>query len=441
VRPDTAAPDRRLFIMRLAVSACFILTTGWYRLGSTPFRPELYATRFVLFWALLATFALWLLIGAPGFSAFRRHRLWVAWALCLSLLALWAFASQTWAFTRLLRPDVSASAGITWLAIALFALTVGCTASPRDIIWSLILTSTLMGVTVIAQVAQQGSLGLWTVGEFAFSVARPGASILQADGMVYLRPQALLPHPNMAGGLLALGALFAGAQSVTVPGWARMIALVCLPVLLWALLLTFSRAAWIGLAASALIVLILMRVRWRALILPASIIVVVAGLFFAQYRPLLAARAGDGGESVELRSVSDRLVFTEFALRAIAERPVTGQGIGAFPWRSAGYIRETFFDLRGDQVHQVFLATWAELGLVGFVLFAASLLFGAAAAFQQRRANAHTGGLILLAAAALFAVIGLFDHYPYSQLPFMALWWGCLASAMRLTPSDEPGKL
>ncbi|MFN8564166.1 MAG: hypothetical protein U0703_21690 [Anaerolineae bacterium] len=39
---------------------------------------------------------------------------------------------------------------------------------------------------------------------------------------------------------------------------------------------------------------------------------------------------GEGG-SVELRSVSDRIVFMDFAFRSIVERPILGVGIGNFP--------------------------------------------------------------------------------------------------------------
>jgi O-antigen ligase len=154
----------------------------------------------------------------------------------------------------------------------------------------------------------------------------------------------------------------------------------------------------------------------------------VGGLFLAQYRPLIGARVGEGAESLELRSVSDRLVYTDFALRAIEERPLIGQGAGYFPWRAAAYLRETFFDLRGDHVHQVFLSAWAELGLVGFALLCAALCLGVEAAL---RAGARDGGLRagMLASVLALAVVGLFDHYPYSQLPFMALWWGLLAAA------------
>lgn len=223
----------------------------------------------------------------------------------------------------------------------------------------------------------------------------------------------------------------------------NLLLLFSLSLIFYALLLTFSRAAWIGLVAGAVALLPYIRLRvWRLLPLVA-IALLVGGVFVWQYRSLLAARTGVATESIELRSVADRVVYTDFALRAIEEQPILGQGAGNFPWRAADYIRETFFDLKGDHVHHVFLGVWADLGAVGFGLFVLALALGVEA--SVRRTGLRTGleaplphgeGLwvrvdrpALVACVIAFAVVGLFDHYPYSQLPFIALWWGLLAAA------------
>jgi hypothetical protein len=213
--------------------------------------------------------------------------------------------------------------------------------------------------------------------------------------------------------------------------------------MLYALLLTFSRAAWIGLAAGAVVLLPQVRLRIMRLLPLLLIALVVGGAFLWQYRPLLAARTGVATESIELRSVADRVVYTDFALRAIEERLVLGHGAGNFPWRAAAYIEETFFDLKGDHVHHVFLGVWAELGVVGFALFVLALVLGVEAGLRSRagyilplQSGTRRGRMYpapshnpALAAVVAFAVVGLFDHYPYSQLPFMALWWGLLAAS------------
>jgi len=171
----------------------------------------------------------------------------------------------------------------------------------------------------------------------------------------------------------------------------------------------------------------------RASLAAAVGLTLIVGFAFAiAYFPLLQARTGQVAESVEMRSVSDRIVFTDLALRSIRERPILGVGIGNFPWRTSYYLAETTFDLRGDNVHNVLLSAAAELGIVGLLLLIAAIVSGAIAAVRVLSAangDDRAARMALLAAfVALFAV-GFLDHYPWTQIHFQVAWWGCLAAA------------
>jgi O-antigen ligase len=154
--------------------------------------------------------------------------------------------------------------------------------------------------------------------------------------------------------------------------------------------------------------------------------------FFVAYRPLLAARAGQVEAGVEMRSVSDRIVFINLALRSISERPILGVGIGNFPWRTSYYLAETDFDLRGDNVHNVLLSAAAELGIIGLLLLIAAIVCGVIAAVGRLRTSDDYAARLALFAIfiALFAV-GLLDHYPWTQIHFQVAWWGCLAASAK----------
>ncbi len=441
----------RTLLPRIGICICFALMATWLRFtAAPPIFPPTYMSRFVLFSALLITIVIWFACGMPGLAALRRERVRALMLLCLLLLAGWAYASQSWGYAADRQPAHGLNAALSWCVVALFCVVVASAAPPPA--W---IAGTLIGVTLInaalaaAQVANGGWLGWWRLGEFRFNAALDGTSLIQSGDITFVRPYGLLAHPNMLGGLLVVGVLLAAGwyaggragrrgpgEDANAPkaesGRASVFSFVLLSafaLLLGALLLTFSRAAWIGLAAGGLAWLGM--VVWRRFLPLILIALVVGGLFVAQYRPLLLARVGDGSESLELRSVSDRLVYTDFALRAIAERPLVGQGAGYFPWRAAAYIEETFFDLRGDHVHQVYLSAWAELGLVGFVLMILALCLGIEAGLSAVRSAVPTERALraaMLASVIGLATVGLFDHYPYSQLPFMALWWGLLAA-------------
>jgi hypothetical protein len=479
----------RTLLPQIGIVVCFLLMGTWLRFTFAPtVYPSVYISRFVVFSAMLITIAVWFACGMPGFAALHRSRARAWMLLCLLVLAIWAYASQGWGFAAARAPQAGSNAALAWCVVALFCVVVASAAPPHGwIVGAVLVSAALNAVLAVAQVANGGALGLHALGEFRFGGEIDGTSLIEAGDITFVRPYGLLAHPNMLGGLLVVGVLLAATYIVSRPHpptpspdgegenasqrhgirdhvatdakngvpttddpvgtpflasalrkyGVRAILISLLALLLYGLLLTFSRAAWLALAAGGVAWMGMVFVRrrgagaqtiapLRTFVVPLIVSLLVGGLFLAQYRPLIGARVGEGAESLELRSVSDRLVYTDFALRAIEERPLIGQGAGYFPWRAAAYLRETFFDLRGDHVHQVFLSVWAELGLVGFALLCAALCLGVEAALRAGAGGLRAG---LLASVLALAVVGLFDHYPYSQLPFMALWWGLLAAS------------
>ncbi len=425
--------------LHMGIATAFALVPVWYRLpGSADSFSATYSAGFLLFWPMLWTVGWWLALGLPGFAALRRDPARRLWALALLLLALWAFLSATWSYTRAFRPEVTAGAALPLGVAALFAAAVACAGSPRQIVTTLCAGLLWNAALAGLQVALQGPVGLRALGEFAIYPQQSGVSVVLAEGVRWLRPYGLLPHPNILAGFLVVGLLaalrLAFSPGRRAPGAGGGLLLAGL----WALLLTFSRAAWIGLAAAGAAILPLL---WRArrpgwAVRAAALLglsLVAAGLFAALYWPFLANRAGVGDDaSLELRSISDRAIFADFARQAISESPLIGVGIGNFPWKASRYLRFTAFDLRGQPVHQVYLSAWAELGLVGLGLLAVALGTGVEAALRARRRIEQT---LLLGAVIALAIIGLFDHYPWTLLQFQALWWGLLAAAGR---PDEP---
>lgn len=452
--PRTA---QRLLPVQAGIVLTFALVPVWYRFKGVagPF-DVLFSAGFLIFWPMLWTVGWWLMLGLPGFAALRRDPVRRLWALTLLALALWAFLSQAWAYTRSFQPEVTLGAALPFGLAALFAVVVACAGPPaRAIVAALVVGLVWNSLLAGAQVAVQGSVGLVAPGEFALNPAASGTAIVQADGLRWLRPYGLLPHPNILAGFFALGLLAALVWVLSGSTRRWLVGTLIFLAGLWAFLLTFSRGAWLGFAVGALAITPLL---WRLSLrergvrlrfaVTLGLSLAAAGLFAALYWPFLTARAGIGGESVELRSVSDRAVFTEFAFRAIRESPLVGLGIGNFPWRATWYLQFTAYDLQGQPAHHVFLSAWAELGLVGFALLVLALMFGVEAALRTPSLPDRRGDLIgclyqpphypdsdslaravLLGGVVALAVISLLDHYPWTLLHFQAAWWGLVAAA------------
>ncbi|MBC7812151.1 MAG: hypothetical protein H7175_13435, partial [Burkholderiales bacterium] len=239
--------------MQAGILATFALTSVWYRIpGTQPillFTP-LYTVRFAIFLAMLWTVGWWLIAGLPGFAELRRDRLRGLWALGLLTLALWAYASTTWAFQRVDYPEVGETAALQLSVVALFAVVVAC-CSPLARYVALALVLGLIGNTQITmlQVASQRDLGLRWLGEFSLGPDFPGVSVVQSGAVRWLRPYGLLPHPNILAGILVIGLLASVVWIISSRQQIRWLGTLVFLAGLWALLLTFSRGAWGSFAA------------------------------------------------------------------------------------------------------------------------------------------------------------------------------------------------
>lgn len=461
----------RLTLIHAGILATFGLIPVWYRFSTAAppplFLPKLYVSYFLIFLPMLWTICWWVGLGLPGVAGLRRDTLRAGWALALLLLALWALASPLWAFQRDAYPEVAAGASLQFGVVALFSVVVACAGPPRQGIVGIIVVGVLWNsIVTIGQVAAQGPLDLRALGEFPLDVNSPGISYVQAGPARWLRPYSLLPHPNMLAGYFAIGLLAILVWIAAHQRLLRWAGFLIFTLGWWSFLLTFSRGAWIGLAAGGFAMLpALLRKRtpasqaiWlmekprllKGLLLSLGIALAVGLIFAAAFRPFLSARAGIGGESIEQRSVSDRMVFADFAYRSILERPILGVGAGNFPWRASYYLMNTDYDLRGDNVHHAMLSAWAELGLVGFLLLASALVLGVEAALRDLRrkpVDVHGRGepvfraaddafarLACLGGFMTLTAISLLDHYPWTILHFQVAWWGLLAAALR--PND-----
>lgn len=449
--------------MQGLIGAVFVLIPLWGVLPrGLPLLPSgLLASRFVMVLPMLLFVGGWLVAGLPNFNTVRTQPARAVF--CASLLAWagWAILSREWAFvsnfpptSRNYHPETADSAALQWAIVVMFVVAlVHVPPTPRTLIWAFGIGLALHSLIALGQAFAQQSLGLGWLGELPRTPDTRGASVLVAGEWRWLRPYGLLPHANNLAGYLSVTTLYVWAWGVAhgQRAWLPVVSLGAAAVLL-----TFSRSAWLGLII-ALGVLFAAGGAWlwesaarrRYIALSVLLLMGVAALFVWQYRPLIVARTAGLGvseytqdavargeiESIETRSFSDRAVFSALAWRAIREQPLFGVGVGNLPWKISYYLLQTDYDLRANYVHNVYLAVWGDLGLVGLVCMALALaagVMGGAWQVWQARGAARLLGGSLLAGAVLLAVVGVFDYYPYALIQFQVLWWGGLATVLSL---------
>lgn len=460
------------FVIQGGILLILFIIPMWLRIPNAPksFSRE-YILGFVWVIPLLITLAVWVSSRFWGIKTILTSRRRTIFAFAILGLALWSALSTTWAYMRDTRPDMTWGVVGQMCLIALFAvMTLACAPHPRWVTLALILGMVVHGSIGALQVATQGSIGLRWLGEFRLDPLIGGISVVQAGEVRWLRPYGLTPHPNPYAGYLMVGVLCAlgwvigyfmslDAQSIQLnaksllkqahnrkfyslivcyisPVYGAFIRLargfeplaITLLFGIYILWLTFSRGAWLGCVTAVIGMMLILTItkRWtksliRRGILLTGVILIMGALFVAQYHPFLLARAGVSEEYVESRAINERAIHLTVAYSAFEKSPALGVGIGNFPWYATYYLRYTLrVDMKGDNIHNVYLSALAELGIVGLVLMLAGILATISHIPKDPYRLALWGGVIAL------AVVGFFDHYTWSMLAYSSLWWGLM---------------
>lgn len=424
-------------VLHWLIASAFLLMPFWIK---HPFAAEPFSSTYVLgFWLtviLISVIALWLLGGSIGLIRSLQNWKISTWLALMCLIVLWIYCSQTWAFVAETRPEIAQNATLQLLIAAGFILVLICTQpSSKWISLSIILGVLINVVLGGLQVATQGSIGLSILGEFVLDPVKSGVSVIQSGNIRWLRPYGLLPHPNVLAGFIVIGIFALTRWLIHEKRWIRILSNLTLVSFFWTLLLTFSRGAWLGFFIAGLIVIpaVYRHYRFNRKIITSISLLIIAGLcFVAIYSSLLLTRTGIGEESIELRSIADRIVYSQIAQDIIEENTFVGIGAGNFPWYASYYLHNfTDYDLQGDHVHNIYLEIWSELGLVGLLLFVSMTLLGLFVAWRQLASvSVPMTQIGWIGAVIALTVIGFVDHYPLTMIHAQTMWWGILALAV-----------
>jgi len=344
----------------------------------------------------------------------------------LTLLLLWGF----WNVLSLLwspQPGETLRAGALLFFALLNAFLLGPWLSGpprRGLIWAMVLLALSQALVGLAQVLG----GSPTPGAWVDAHTSPHLSI-RATGTLF--------DPNRLAAYL-LGALpFAWALAATatrpigrVAGWVSGTGI------LVGLLVTYSRAAYLGLGGAGLVGVSARWVRgslsqqqpfnrwphifWGGIGLGALVATLCLTPIGARLRSM--AQWQD-------TSFQSRLLLWRECGRIIADHPVRGVGLDAFKEVRARYDTAATRPLPCAQTHNLWLHLLVELGGIGTGLFVALLILWAAVIRQawpelasrpwRLAAGASVGGLLLM---------GLFDNPLYIRdRPSLGLFWFALA--------------
>lgn len=297
---------------------------------------------------------------------------------------------------------------------------------PLKLAYAFLAGAVLQAFLAIYQFVSQKTFACKYLGLSAHDPIMPGVPVIELyqDGLLFrwLRAYGSLDHPNMLGGFLALALVllvYLLFKAKVIPGLEKKksLALIinysALGLILLALILTFSRGAWLAALLGFVIVFITnYRKELRHRICLKSfecrlVLIVFFSLFFASIMlaNLFTARFTFSNR-LEKISYNERLFGLEQAGEIIKEKLWNGVGLGSYTL--ALFQKDPTYPAYVYQpVHNTFLLVFAELGVFGFLSFLAFFL--ALIVFSLRKKN-----YLLLALTGAFFIILLFDHWPLS---------------------------
>ncbi|HEY7355165.1 MAG TPA: O-antigen ligase family protein [Ktedonobacterales bacterium] len=370
------------------------------------------------------------------------------------------------------------------LHLLLLAALVIAISNLRPPLWAVVATLALLlvieGALSLAQAWAQSTLLSQFLLNWSHNATATSAnsSVVQLpNGTRWLRAYGTFPHPNILGGFLCLAIpIVAGAYlrlgRRSISAWL-LLAAVGLGML--ALLLSFSRAAWLGVFISALWAGVLLwqkasankfaakgvppedpqlRTRWSARRVierqesaePSSWLQALSGEFIRRnLRPILLSLVGVGllvglvaslgpalqsrllldQSPLEQRSLSERDTLLAAGAVFFIQHPWLGVGAGNMP-----LVELTYPPTRniGESTHNVPVVVAVETGLFGLLLWLIPPIAALWAAWRRRAALSAAG---LAASAALMALLiaAQLDHYLWTEPTGSLIWWLAVALA------------
>ncbi|PIZ82113.1 MAG: hypothetical protein COY02_00665, partial [Parcubacteria group bacterium CG_4_10_14_0_2_um_filter_41_6] len=314
-------------------------------------------------------------------------------------------------------------------AIAVFLILSSGAVSFKKLSWAIILSGLIQALFGLYQFLLQEVPSSTWIGIASQKAEDLGVSVVETDLRRWLRAYGTFSHPNMLGGWLVLSLMLVidkiKAQSQSLIDVLRYPIYI---VLLFGLLATFSRSAWLGFGVFLIgfVIMLFVRKKWMQGIKIILISILSVACFYSLFSEPMNTRLGLQGR-LEIKSNMERVSSMNQGWEIIKKHPMLGVGIGNFGLAVHDEIDDSQQAWFYQPVHNVLLLVWAELGIVGVIfvlLFLLVSLLGVSSTLRTTRQSYHRNDTVIFLIPLI--IIFLLDHYPWS------LYAGMMISAVFL---------
>lgn len=271
-------------------------------------------------------------------------------------------------------------------------------------------------------------IGLHGIYQYITKAPMPAQWVAAAETTdMRTRIYSITGSPNIMGALMVMCApLFAALAYYAKPLWAKCLAWGATGILCLAVIFTFSRGAWFGLAVA--VVLFCLLVDFKLLAVAA---VAVLGMIFCV--PAIGDRIGFlfTSDFAEANSNGGRAERWETGFNLLRTNPVWGFGLGRFGGAIA-MQNQSVEGLTYFYMDNYYMKTLVEMGYVGLSFYVFLLVSNA---FSTLRGlfRAKKTKLRILAAGMFSGMIGVLSHSFFENIfeePYMNSYFWCIAAAV-----------
>lgn len=268
------------------------------------------------------------------------------------------------------------------------------------------------GFLAVSQFISGKSIGLWILGERSFSITTPSIANFNWYGQIFLRPYGTFSHPNIMAAfmVLAIPIIISLSKKKNLP-------LVVIGYI--ATFLSFSRTAIMILIIQ---IILIFKTKFKLLLILLTV-----------FLPFLITRFSSVLNFDKL-SITRREDLTAAALVYFLNSPIFGVGLNNFIQVITQLNPVSGPNRFLQPVHNIFLLTLVETGIIGFIGFCLFVFFPVYKPWlKKNKNNGFTKTLLFCWCSMLF--LGLFDHY-FLTLPqgqrLLFLIWGLSMSSSAL---------
>ncbi|MFH0840861.1 MAG: O-antigen ligase family protein [bacterium] len=329
--------------------------------------------------------------------------------------------------------------------------------SKAKILFSFMLGAAIQGILAFWQFLAQNSFSSKWLGMAMHSAGDLGVSVIQATNPItgvderWLRAYGSLDHPNMLGGLLALGLLAAAYLIIkrvkemdetikqneahlfiyTFLDRYRSIIYGFLIVITAGLMFSFSRSAWIAFGVGLLIMIFMYVGSFKKVLGVLLPIIAVVGFLGYQYYYLATARA-DVNSNLEYKSVTERIDYMQNTWGILQKKFILGVGPGNYGLAVHKYINDKETNWYYQPVHNVFLLVTTEIGIFGIIFFIWLLLITIISNIKKMMIKSDDFFPLLNVILIIsMATIMFFDHWLWSLHFGIILFWFIMGLTMK----------